>query len=187
MCGPTLSDTPCRVKCEVQVSSRKFMTLFEKRRQHAVSTQPGLQVSAQIGDPSEFPKPRDYAYSAWDGEQALIVFAPKILRANQARQDALIRHELGHALLQSAGLDHSERECDAVAERIFGDKIYYDSDDVQTLNSRVAGATRPRPSYLPTGKEPKTRRNCGSGGCSAGSGSCGKVCCGSCPSCPFAP
>ena len=165
------------------MSSKKFMALFEKRRQHAVSVQPGLQVSAQIGDCSDFPKPRDYAYSAWDGEQALIVFAPKVLKANKSRQDALIRHELGHALLQSAGLDHSERECDAVAERVFGDKIYYDSDDVQTLNPKARGARRPRPSYLPTGIEPTVRRNCGDGGCSPSI----RNCCGTCPSCPFSP
>ena len=157
VCAPSLSGMTCHVKCEVQVSRKQFQKLFENRRQQAVFTQPGLSVSGEIGDASDFPEPRDYAYSAWGGGRALIVFAPKILRANTARQDALIRHELGHALLQSAGLEHSEAECDAVAERVFGDLIYYDSDNVQTLNANAKGARRPRPAHLPTGMETKKR------------------------------
>ena len=141
------------------MSLKKFKALFRKRLQHAQKVQPGLRVTLGIGDPADFPKRRDYAYSAWDGETAHVVFAPKIGRAAQARQDALIRHELSHALMQTAGLSHNERECDAVAESVFGDRIYYDSDLVQTLDPKARGAVRPRPAHLPTGLE--TRRNCG--------------------------
>lgn len=112
-----------------------------------------LRVSVSLGDPAEFPKDRNYAYSAWDGHTASIVFAPKVLDADLAQQDALLRHELSHAILQHAGLPHSERDCDAVAERVFGAPLYYDYRDVQTLNPRAPGARRPRPAHLPTGEE----------------------------------
>ena len=126
-----------------------FRRLFDKRRQKIKDIRPDLDVVLEIGNPAEFPANRDYAYCAWDGEKARIVFAPKIHRADQPRQDALIRHELAHALLTSADLPHSERECDAVAEAIFGDLIYYDDEDVQTLT----GGARPRPRHLPNPRE----------------------------------
>jgi Zn-dependent peptidase ImmA (M78 family) len=125
-----------------------FKRLFQKRLREAVSAQPGLRVSLVIGDPGDFPKPRDYAYSAWDGKKATIVFAPKIYHAPRPQQEALIRHELSHALLQTANLEHSERECDALAEQIFGDKLYYDAADIQTLDPDQ-GVYTIRPHWLP--------------------------------------
>lgn len=110
---------------------------------------PGLRVILIVGKKSHFPRKRNYAYSAWDGEVAAIVFSPKIHFASKDTQDALIRHELSHALMQTLGIDHTERECDELAERVFGDKIYYDKDDVQTLDPDAPGARRPRPAYLP--------------------------------------
>lgn len=126
-----------------------FRDLFNERREQVRGIRPDLRIELGIGDSAEFPANRDYAYCAWDGEKARIVFAPKIRQADRSRQDALIRHELAHALLTSADLPHSERECDAVAEAIFGDLIYYDDDDVQTL----VGGSRPRPPYLPNPSE----------------------------------
>jgi hypothetical protein len=128
-----------------------FESLIRRRlaQAHAAFPDLTLTVSLTLGDPAEFPAERNYAYSAWDGNKAQIVFAPKRLDADEAQQDALLRHELAHAILQHAGLDHSERDCDAVAERIFGAPIYYDARDVQTLNPDVFGAQRPRPAHLP--------------------------------------
>lgn len=132
-----------------------FRGLVKARVAQGVRSFPdlSLHIVVTFGDPSEFPEDRNYAYSAWDGETASIVFAPKVLEAPQEQRDALLRHELSHAFLQHAGLPHSERDCDAVAERIFGAPIYYDHRDVQTLNPRAPGARRPRPAYLPTGDE----------------------------------
>jgi len=96
----------------------------------------------------EFPEKRNYAYCSWDGSEVRIVFSPKILKASKARADALIRHELAHALMMSEEKEHTERETDALAEEVWGDPIYYDKDDVQTLDKRKA-TTRLRPSYLP--------------------------------------
>jgi len=128
---------------------KSFQRLFEKRLEEALLVQPKLQITLSIGEASEFPEARDYAYSAWDGQRANIVFAPKIRHANTARQDALIRHELSHALLQTANIKHNEKECDNLAEDVFGDRLYYDVEDVQTLNSKAKGATDTRPKHLP--------------------------------------
>ena len=122
-----------------------FRELFNQRKREVQGQRPDLKISMKIGKVSEFPKKRNYAYCAWDGDKIKIVFAPKIRNASRSRQDALIRHELAHGILQSADLTHTERECDGVAEEFWGDPIYYDSDDVQTLSR----GTRPRPRHLP--------------------------------------
>lgn len=128
---------------------RDFFRLVKARLQAVQEAIPGIQVDIGFGPPGDYPNERDFAYSAWDGKKATIRFSQKVLYVPTATQDALIRHELSHAMLQNASLDHSERECDAVAERIFGDLIYYDSNDVQTLDAHRPGAKRPRPTHLP--------------------------------------
>lgn len=169
---------PARVKGDAIVDAKKLFNLFDQRRKQAAKVNPGLRVTLTIGDAEGFPKARDYAYSAWDGRISEIVFAPKVLSAKMARVDALMRHELAHAILQNAGLEHTEAECDAVAEKVFGDPIYYDADDVQTLDAHAPGARRPRPAYLPTGETPAIKQNpsyCGNR----------EFCCGKCANCPF--
>jgi hypothetical protein len=128
---------------------RAFFRIVEDRLRAVKEAVPDIQVDIGFGPPSDYPKDRDFAYSVWDGKKATIRFSPKVLYVPEATQDALIRHELSHAMLQNASLDHSERDCDAVAERIFGDFIYYDSNDVQTLDAHRPGAIRPRPPHLP--------------------------------------
>ena len=122
-----------------------FHRLFACRRAEVQDKRPDLQISLIVGRSAEFPEARNFAYCAWDGKASEIVFSPKVLDEPKATQDALIRHELAHAMLQSAGLSHNERECDAVAEEFWGDLLYYNADDVQTLT----GGIRPRPSHLP--------------------------------------
>ncbi len=162
-------------------SPQAFVALFRARFEQAKAICPALQAALHMGEPSEFPKNRDYAYSLYTNGRAHIVFAPKVLHAHRSRQDALIRHELAHAVLQNAELDHNERECDATAERIFGDFIYYDAEDIQTLDAQAPGARRPRPDYLPRGDGTDAPRRNGS--------HCGNAdyCCGKCPGCPFRP
>ena len=125
---------------------RLFDVHLNEVRQHA----PNLDVSLVVGEAADFPARRDYAYCAWDGNKAVITVAPKLARAGVHRQTALIRHELAHAYLMAQDLDHTERECDEVAESLFGDPIYYDADLVQTT-SKARGKHRRRPSHLPTG------------------------------------
>jgi hypothetical protein len=75
-----------------------------------------------------------------------IVVAPKFLDAPRHRQEALIAHELGHATLMLLNrMQHTERDADTVAEALFGVRISYDAEDVQTTGR----GTRPRPNHLP--------------------------------------
>lgn len=108
---------------------------------------PFFEVTLSVGKASEFPKPRNMAYTYHDDVTGdmLMVVAPKLLRGRRERIEGVLRHEFGHALLFFWGQgSHGERDADHVAENIFGAPIYYDDETVQTL--RVG--TRPRPAYL---------------------------------------
>ncbi len=74
-----------------------------------------------------------------------VYIAPKLLTASRGRQIGVLMHELGHvAFLQRGNEDHTEREADKKAEELWGAKISYDDEDVQTIES----GTRPRPAHL---------------------------------------
>ena len=111
-----------------------------------------IRVQLHLGVGSEFPEKRDYAYCVWEDGVATITVAPRMLLAPKHRVEALMRHELAHAYLLANDLEHSERECDEVAERLFGDPILYDADDVQTVSPKY-GVHKKRPAHLPTGLE----------------------------------
>jgi hypothetical protein len=101
-----------------------------------------VHVEIVLDVDGSYPKARDFAKTTGD----VIYFSPKILRAPPARIEGLLRHELAHVVFMQAGnLDHTEREADALAEELFGDNIYYDAEDVQT----ILPGRRPRPHYLP--------------------------------------
>lgn len=115
-----------------------------RRLRRRCSYPPGVRL--RIGDPAEFSAPRSFAYCAErPGAAPEIVFAPKIAGQPQQRVTALMAHELAHAILLARGIDHSERDCDAVARAVFGVPIRYDTDDVQTTGP----GRRRRPRYLP--------------------------------------
>ena len=124
----------------------------------------GFRVPLVVGKPDEFPMPRNMAYCAYrDGptgkREIFIVVAPKLVRSNKARVDAILRHELAHAIEFHLGEDEvrrlarrdghklppgPERRADRIAEIIWDHPIYYDDKLVQTLNR----GTRPRPRHL---------------------------------------
>ena len=135
---------------------KKLRALFRHNLDVVRTHAPDLDVTLKIGEASDFPAKRDYAYCQHDGDKAVITVAPKMLNAARHRQDALLRHELAHAYLMAHDLDHTERECDAVAERLFGEPIYYDADDVQTVR-KASAKRRYRPLRLPTGEEEPVR------------------------------
>lgn len=111
-----------------------------------------------------FPARRNMAYCAYregpDGpEDIQIVVAPKLTRGDKARIEAILRHELAHAIEFYLGEREvrrlaeqdgyrlprgPERRADRVAEIIWGEPVYYDRDLVQTLER----GTRPRPRHL---------------------------------------
>lgn len=103
------------------------------------------------GRANEFLSARSHAYCALveGSPRPVIVYAPKLARASWPRVVGVLAHEYGHALLMSEGnTDHSERECDRVAEALFGVSIWYDLSGIQSVE-RTTGAVRPRPSNLP--------------------------------------
>lgn len=83
------------------------------------------------------------------GEGYIIAVAPKIALADDSRIEALICHELAHAILLHLGHDtHTERDADNCAEFVFDVQIFYDHEDVQTTDASAKHARRPRPTYL---------------------------------------
>lgn len=96
-----------------------------------------------VGNSAEFPEARNFAYCT-DG--LIIVVAPKMVKSAPHRIEGVLAHELGHALLFYFGrFDHSERDADDMAERVFGKAILYDRDTVQSTEHGVC----PRPAFLP--------------------------------------
>jgi len=103
-----------------------------------------LRVRLAVGHAHAFPKPRDFAYACAVGDDVLIVVAPHFHKQSPDRIEAVLRHEFGHVLQIARGHGFTEREADLLAERVWGDRIYYDDEDVQTLVPGVA----PRPRHL---------------------------------------
>lgn len=116
-------------------------------------------VVIKVDKASNYPNKRDYAMCGWDGKQITIFVAPKFLTASTDRQDALIRHELGHACIFVKGKKWLKRKCsamnvnlpmteercaDMIAMVIWGNSILYDRDLVQSLKCGIS----PRPAFL---------------------------------------
>lgn len=123
-----------------------------------------FRVPLVVGKPDEFPMPRNMAYCAYRDHDSgrreiFIVVAPKLIKSSKARVNAILRHELAHAIEFHIGEDAvrgmagrdgyklpagPERRADRIAEIIWGDPLYYDDILVQTLDR----GTRPRPRHL---------------------------------------
>jgi len=119
-----------------------------------------VPVGLQMGPASRFPKRRNYAYCYYEGPYDInVVISPKFLRASPDRVEALLRHELGHAVEFHLGTDGLkrwarqnrlplprgvERRADSLAEIVWGDPIRYDKEMVQSLET----GTYPRPRKL---------------------------------------
>jgi hypothetical protein len=127
--------------------------IFARLRRIAQREVPDLRVDLFLGTASDYPRARDFAACGLSQGRIFILVAPKMLNQPAARQEGLLRHELAHAVLVHRGIEHTEAECDAEAERLFGDPLYYDAEDVQTIDPKAPRARRPRPSYLPRGDE----------------------------------
>ena len=107
-----------------------------------------IELIAGEGSIKDFPNRRDFAYTFFpdSGQPYELVVSPRLKNQSPSRVIAIIRHEVAHAVLHESGEEnHTERETDRMAEEIWGQKIYYDDEDVQTLEV----GTRPRPDHLP--------------------------------------
>jgi len=132
----------------MRLRRQAIFDLFDRRVSEARKFALGINESVLLDvglvedHVGNYPKKRNFAQT--DG--VTVYVAPKFFNQDLSRIDALIRHELAHAVFMLLGMDdHSEIETDALAEMIWNQNIYYDSDDVQTLKK----GTRPRPHYLP--------------------------------------
>lgn len=106
-----------------------------------------IVVRVRKGFDEEFPKRRDYAYTYQDKDgNIVIVFSPKMLNASDDRIRAIMRHELSHGMFMTKGNHHhTEQQTDDLAERLWGDRISYDREYIQTLKRGYY----PRPEHLP--------------------------------------
>lgn len=114
----------------------------------------------QMGGSAHFESLRGYATTTvYGGGRFHLKVAERFLYASFDVQDAIIRHEIGHIVDFSAEAEQlntwsrgrgvelaSTRElrADGIAEAIWGDRVYYNEDDVQTLT----GGVHPRPEKL---------------------------------------
>lgn len=139
---------PKSVDAATRRAFRELLAIFHRSYPH-------VRVTLAAGRAADFPAARDHAFAQRVGPgRVRVTVAPRMAAANDGRRRGLLAHELAHAALLAADLDHSEAEADAVAAAIFGHPIVYDRDDVQTWDTRAPGARRSRPRYLPTGMEP---------------------------------
>lgn len=114
------------------------------------------QMSMEMGGSDHFNSPRGYATTlVMGGDRFHLRVAEKFLTADLDRQDAILRHEIGHIVdfsIPSATLlewcpgiaSTPERRADEIAAWLWGDRINYDAEDIQTLRDGV----HPRPERL---------------------------------------
>lgn len=118
---------------------------------------PRLDVDLQVGNAAEFPNPRDFAYCEHTEDNKIrIVVAPDFDQLPPISQEAILRHELGHAIEFALGIKRTnyefgpllartpERRADQIAELVWEETILYDPSDMQTLGQGVY----PRPEHL---------------------------------------
>lgn len=123
----------------------------------------GRPIRAKLltGPADRFPERRNYAmcYYPIDGVSVILV-APRFWETSRQQREALLRHELGHAVDFQIGSEATDRKlgrrcrgredrADWVAQAVWGKPLRYDRREVQTLRR---GTTRPN--HLPN---PKSR------------------------------
>lgn len=99
------------------------------------------------------------AFGFFDPATKEIAVSPRILKQPAGRIAGVIRHEIGHLVHDTVGRfgllnhlgslsDSDEVLADQVAEYIWGSPMFYDAEDVQTIDPEQA-RSRMRPAYLP--------------------------------------
>lgn len=116
-------------------------------------------LNCTYGKSTHFDSSRGYAVTRIEGSEWTIVLALKMQDLPRNSMIAILRHEIGHVvdfaiaadflngLAQKQGLDlpvTPERRADALAYLLWGDIIYYDTNDLQDLKQGIS----PRPERL---------------------------------------
>ena len=142
------------------VGKMRTCAIFEHARDHvAYASNPKFKEAINVGlffnedaalDSCGSQSNRNFAYTELsDTNKIKVVVASKLFTQNRTTISAIMAHEFGHVVLFIMGkLDHTEREADAMAEKIFKNKIYYDSSGIQCYRS----GTRPRPDWIDEGR-----------------------------------
>ena len=127
---------------------KKFKELCNLRiRQCVVTLGEPLSVTFDLGDYEHFKKARGFGVTFIEPHHCHMRFAFKLAAEPRHRQDAIIRHEIGHvvdhriptaeldawAQLQGFELAHTpEVRADDIAHALWGTKLKYDRDTVQS-------------------------------------------------------
>ena len=125
---------------------KRTRAIFRQLAQATAAHAPGLRFRLTPGDPADFPRERNFAMCGLLAPaEANVIVAPKMEHEPDEVIHALLRHELAHGILLYCGHDgHSERDADELAEVVWGDRLFYDHRNVQTL----APGKWPRPGHL---------------------------------------
>jgi hypothetical protein len=147
---------------EIETKQNKSVILFETRWAEVLrvfTSLADIPVRAEEGNSDHFASERGCAVTRSTPQGWVVVFAEKMRSMPEATVDAVVRHEIGHLLdlsIPTEFLDDLarsrgtvlpstlERRADALAEWLWGDRLYYDDRLIQTL----AGGTSPRPESL---------------------------------------
>lgn len=118
--------------------------LFDELVEHVQTEYPEFRCKLVVDNEKALAGRKEKrAYAACDGKKVYV--ATKIYDAHMDNVEGILMHELAHALLMQHGdEDHSEQDADDVAEEVFGRRISYDKNDVQT----VGKGRYPRPEHL---------------------------------------
>ena len=122
----------------------------------------GFDPAILIGRPKQFPEARDYAFTEMtEGGSISVVVSPGLLVQDTNRMFGVLMHEMGHCIdfflgekmanrfAASLGvelLSTPERRADQIAGAVWGLVIFYDDEDVQSLDDQAN--TTPRPVRL---------------------------------------
>lgn len=132
---------------------RRVAAIFARLRDDVAQLFPRVDQIVLVQTTRAGTSGRAFAY--YDYEQQVMGVAPRLERQSPRRIEAVLRHELGHAVdsLYSRGhierllgpvASTPERMADDIAAQLWGEPIRYDADLVQTLGPGVS----PRPARL---------------------------------------
>jgi hypothetical protein len=122
----------------------------------------GFDPTILIGRPQQFPEARDYAFAEMTEDGSIsVVVSPGLLVQDTSRMFGVLMHEMGHCIdfflgkkmanrfAASLGvelLSTPERRADQIAGAVWEVVIFYDVEDVQSLDDQ--SSTTPRPARL---------------------------------------
>lgn len=135
----------------MQPLTRAFTRLqAQAQTQHPELAQVRLEVDPVIHQRSA----RSYGDARLTDQGPTICLAPELATCPACERDGVIGHELGHVVVllglvkPMRGYDAAERQADEIAERLFGQQIFYTENGKVQCMGKGAKGIRPRPKGL---------------------------------------